>query len=338
MKLHDAKLGCPHLSFKSIHVAGTNGKGSVATKIAAVLQNLGFKVGLYTSPHIFSYRERIQINGEWISDARAEEILSQVFDPSLSFFDVLTAMAFVHFANEKVDYAVIEVGLGGRLDATNVIHPILSVITSIGFDHKAILGDSLEKIAREKGGIVKSGVPLIVGASAAPFFPDAIFVPKELHYELENQAIARRALKELGISAEKGLEVRPPCRFQQVGDLIFDGAHNPPAFERLKEALQFHFPDRKFPFYLAFSKDKEWDKCLEIIRPLASKITFLKHDNPRLVQFADAEEIAPESGVVTGSFYIMKDIWLSKSRKGIDAGSAICDGRSTNRREAMRER
>lgn len=316
MQRHDAKLGYPHRHFRSIHVGGTNGKGSVATKIAAVLQNQGYKVGLYTSPHIRTYRERIQINGQMIPEAVASGLIEEVFDPNLSFFDVLTSLAFLYFAREKVDYAVIEVGLGGRLDATNVIHPILAVIASIGLEHTAILGNTLEQIAREKGGIAKAGAPLIVGSTAAPFFPNAIRVDPEPFYEWENRAIAKRALAELGIESEQGLEARAPCRFQQEGGLILDGAHNPPAFARLAEALQYFYPGRKFPFYLAFSKDKDWKQCVEIVRPHASEIIFLQHDNPRLIDFPDARAVCPTFGVVAGSFYIMEQIQMREGARG----------------------
>jgi dihydrofolate synthase/folylpolyglutamate synthase len=304
----DARLGFPHRRFRSIHVGGTNGKGSVATKIASVLQSKGNRVGLYTSPHISTYRERIRINGDMIPESFAETTLPNIYDPSLSPFDLLTALAFLYFAANQVDYAVIEVGLGGRFDATNVIEPILTVITSIGLEHTAILGGTLEKIAFEKGGIVKPPAPLIVGASAAPFFPNAIHVEAHPFFELENRAIAKRALQELGIHSYEGLEVRPPCRFQQVGDLILDVAHNPQAFDGLFRALQSHFPGKKFPFFLGFSKDKDWEACVEIIRPLASEITFLKTENPRLIQFPNAKAVTPVSGVVAGSFYIMDEI------------------------------
>jgi dihydrofolate synthase/folylpolyglutamate synthase len=269
-------------------------------------------VGLYTSPHIATFRERIRINGEMIAEETAEEILAEVYAPHLSFFDVLTALAFVHFAREKVDYGVIEVGLGGRLDATNVIEPILAIITSIGYDHTTLLGNTLEEIAREKGGIAKPGVPLIVGASAAPFFPQAIRVETESCYELENRSIARRALTELNLFSEQGLEITPPCRFQQVGDLIFDVAHNPPAFVRLAEALQLHYPNRKFPFYLAFSSDKDWKACVDIIRPYATEIAFISSPNRRLRQeypgFKKIEPSEIHQGVVAGSFYIMETV------------------------------
>ncbi len=321
----DALLGHPHKQFKSIHVAGTNGKGSVCTKIAAVLQNLGCKVGLYTSPHIWNYRERIRINNEMIPESTAAQILSRVFDRSLSFFDVLTAMAFVYFAQEKVDYAVIEVGLGGRLDATNIITPILSIITSIGFDHTALLGNTLEAIAREKGGIIKPNVPLITGTM--PFFPTAIQVPPQPTYELENRAIALRALQELGIHSTRGLEVTPPCRFQQIGPLLFDVAHNPPAFERLIESLQFHYPSRKFPFYLAFSKDKDWEKCVEIIAPHATQIAFIRSSNPRLRQeYPGFPMIAPEQieeGIIAGSFYILEQFSNCSLFSSLDVASRL---------------
>ena len=162
-----AALDNPERKFKSIHVAGTNGKGSVSHFLASILQEAGYKVGLYTSPHLVDFRERIRINGEMIPQ---DEVVSFVdnnrdmFDKlHLSFFEMTVGMAFDYFANEKVDIAVIEVGMGGRLDSTNVITPLLSVITNIGLDHTQFLGDTLEKIAVEKAGIIKEGVPVVIG-------------------------------------------------------------------------------------------------------------------------------------------------------------------------------
>ena len=159
-------LGNPHQKFKSVHLAGTNGKGSSAHSIASVLQEAGYKVGLYTSPHLKDYRERIRINGEMISETAVisfvEKVRSTVNDISPSFFELSVAMAFEYFANEKVDIAIIETGLGGRLDSTNIITPEVSVITSIGMDHMNMLGDTLEKIAGEKAGIIKPGVPVVL--------------------------------------------------------------------------------------------------------------------------------------------------------------------------------
>ncbi len=163
----DERMGHPHKNFRSIHVAGTNGKGSVCHMTAAVLQRAGYKVGLYTSPHLADFRERIRVNGEMISQREVVEFTErhmELFEElKPSFFEMTVAMAFDHFSRHRVDVAVIETGMGGRLDSTNIIQPELSVITNIGFDHTEFLGDTLEKIAMEKAGIIKEGVPLVVG-------------------------------------------------------------------------------------------------------------------------------------------------------------------------------
>ena len=162
-----AALGNPERKFKSIHVAGTNGKGSVSHMLASILQEAGYKVGLYTSPHLVDFRERIRINGEMIPQQAVVDFVATHYPllttHSLSFFEMTVGMAFDYFAREQVDIAVVEVGMGGRLDSTNVIMPLLSVITNIGLDHTQFLGDTLEKIAREKAGIIKDGVPVVVG-------------------------------------------------------------------------------------------------------------------------------------------------------------------------------
>ncbi len=160
-------LNNPQKKFKSIHIAGTNGKGSVSHMLAAILQTAGYKTGLYTSPHLKDFRERIKVNGEMCSKdfivAFTEEIIPQIEKLEPSFFEITVAMAFEYFVQQKVEVAVIETGLGGRLDSTNVIMPELSVITNIGWDHMNILGDSLEKIAYEKAGIIKHDIPAIIG-------------------------------------------------------------------------------------------------------------------------------------------------------------------------------
>ena len=163
----DEHFGHPHKKFRSIHVAGTNGKGSCAHTIAAILQACGYKVGLYTSPHLVDFRERIRINGQPIPENYVVSFVEQernFFEPlEPSFFELTTAMAFKYFSETEVDIAVIEVGLGGRLDCTNIITPILSVITNISLDHTQLLGNSLEQIAMEKAGIIKAGVPVVIG-------------------------------------------------------------------------------------------------------------------------------------------------------------------------------
>ena len=167
----DSYLGLPHKSFKCIHVAGTNGKGSTSHMLASVLQQAGYKVGLYTSPHLLDFRERIKVNGSMIPEQNVVDFVSihkSYFKVKyLSFFEMTVGMAFSYFKQERVDYAVIEVGLGGRLDATNIITPILSLITNIGLDHTQFLGTTRSKIAREKAGIIKNGVPVVVGEKDA---------------------------------------------------------------------------------------------------------------------------------------------------------------------------
>ena len=171
----DAHFGHPHRTFKTIHVAGTNGKGSCSHTLAAVLQSAGYKVGLYTSPHLVDFRERIRINGLPIPKENVIRFVEQersFFEPlHPSFFELATAMAFQYFAEEKVDVAVIEVGLGGRLDCTNIITPDLCVITNISFDHVQFLGDTLGKIASEKAGIIKAGIPVVIGEANAETRP-----------------------------------------------------------------------------------------------------------------------------------------------------------------------
>ena len=170
--LHNAIAICgaldnPQNKFKSIHIAGTNGKGSTSHMLAAILQEAGYKTGLYTSPHLKDFRERIKINGKMVSQSFVIDFVSRTKslaeEIQPSFFELTMAMAFDYFSQQKVDIAIIETGLGGRLDSTNIITPILSVITNIGFDHMNILGDTLVKIAEEKAGIIKAGVPVVIG-------------------------------------------------------------------------------------------------------------------------------------------------------------------------------
>ena len=163
----DEHFGHPHQKYKTIHIAGTNGKGSSSHTLAAILQSQGYKVGLYTSPHLVDFRERIRVNGECVPEQYVIDFVEEnraFFEPlHPSFFELTTAMALKYFAEQKVDYAVIEVGLGGRLDCTNIITPILSIITNISFDHTQFLGNTLAEIAGEKAGIIKPGVPVVIG-------------------------------------------------------------------------------------------------------------------------------------------------------------------------------
>ncbi|RYD58807.1 MAG: bifunctional folylpolyglutamate synthase/dihydrofolate synthase [Sphingobacteriales bacterium] len=189
VKLCEA-LGMPHEKFQSIHIAGTNGKGSTSHMMAAILQKAGYKVGLYTSPHLVDFRERIRINGapigqEWVVNFVATH-QDLVDDVQPSFFEITVAMAFCAFAEQEVDIAVIETGLGGRLDSTNIITPILSIITNISYDHKDILGETLPEIAAEKAGIIKQQVPVVIGQQQAEtervFFEHAVRKQSPVYY------------------------------------------------------------------------------------------------------------------------------------------------------------
>ena len=185
-----AALDNPQDKFKSIHIAGTNGKGSTSHGLAAVLQDAGYKTGLYTSPHLIDFRERIRIDGEpiakeWVVDF-VEKIKPQIEEIQPSFFEITVAMAFAYFADMEVDIAVIETGLGGRLDSTNIITPLLSVITNISYDHKDLLGNTLAQIASEKAGIIKPNVPVVIGEqddeTERTFFEKSVHNHAPLYY------------------------------------------------------------------------------------------------------------------------------------------------------------
>lgn len=180
--LLDKHFNHPHQQYQTIHIAGTNGKGSCSHTLAAILQEAGYKVGLYTSPHLVDFRERIRVNGTCIPEERVVRFVEEeraFFEPlHPSFFEITTALAFLYFAEQKVDIAVIEVGLGGRLDCTNIISPLLSVITNISFDHVQFLGNTLDKIASEKAGIIKPNTPVIIGETTPETRP--VFVEKAL--------------------------------------------------------------------------------------------------------------------------------------------------------------
>ena len=183
-----AELNNPEKKFKSIHVAGTNGKGSTSHMLASVFQTAGYKTGLYTSPHLKDFRERIKINGICIPEQIVVDFVEKnqaLFDDiKPSFFEMTAALAFDYFAKEQVDIAIIEVGMGGRLDSTNVITPLLSVITNIGLDHTQFLGDTLEKIAAEKAGIIKPKVPVIIGETNEKTAPVFLEIAKQNHSEI----------------------------------------------------------------------------------------------------------------------------------------------------------
>ncbi len=294
--------GNPHKGYPLIHVAGTNGKGQVAAKIAYALQHAGYKVGLFISPHLFDYRDRITINGERISEQQViedyEDLCLQIERLKLepNFFECTSCIGFRHFQRNAVDVAVIEVGLGGESDPTNVINPSLSIITSISLDHTELLGSSVDEIAKEKAGIIKPGVPVVVGprAQLLPIFQKAEQTKSPVHlvekrscfYDTENQAVAKEALAVLSeqfcvgkSSIEAGMQHSLPCRFDKRGNIIYDVAHNPDGFARLSAALGHLYPYRTFRFIIGMSKTKDIKGCLKEIEAKAHHIHFVKADH-----------------------------------------------------------
>lgn len=314
------RLGHPEKKFPSVHIVGTNGKGSVAYKMAAVLEENGYRVGLFTSPHLETYRERIQVNRKMISEKEVISGLENIFSITKNpkFFEVTTLLAFDYFAKKEVDIAFIEAGLGGRLDATNIITPMLSIITSIAIDHAPILGETLEEIAREKSGVIKPGVPVLIGKSAQ--FDSIIRKARPLYIAGdEPKKIARKGLKLLPFTIEtmNGLEENPPCRYEKHGDVILDVAHNPSALTRLFKRVKREYPDRKIAAIFGIAKDKDLEEALKVVQSYADKTFFLPANHPRLFSFEHVipAEKALEEGrkqgaiiVVAGSFYIMKDL------------------------------
>ena len=320
------ELGDPQRQFKAIHVAGTNGKGAVCALLDAALRAGGAEaVGRYTSPHLVRLNERFFVAGEPADDATLERLARRVQDAAaacpatdgLTFFEALTAVAFLLFAERKVAPAVLECGLGGRLDATNVCEPELCVITKIGLDHCDWLGDTVEKIAWEKAGIVKSGVPVVLAKNEpavvevvrrvadekgapfhyAPDLADEAEIPSDFpllgSFNRENAVTALAALKVLSspIPHPPSLIPHPsfsrvlwPGRFQRVGSFLVDGAHNPPAARALADALAeiFGSPSPK-ALNLIFGAcgDKDVDEVLRVLAPFVCRAFAVRTNNPR---------------------------------------------------------
>lgn len=314
-------LGNPQMDLKCIHVAGTNGKGSVTHIIASILQEQGYKVGLFVSPHYKDYRERIKINGKFISKkfvtAFVEKNQKQFKKIDASFFEITTAMAFEYFKKERVDFAVIETGMGGRLDSTNIIMPLLSVITNISYDHQQFLGNTLQKIATEKAGIIKKNIPVVIGETqkeAKPVFiakakalkSEINFADKEIStgnfktdlkgiYQQKNIPTALMAidvLKKIGVklsdkAVKKGLkDVAKNTsfigRWMVVGEkplIIFDSAHNEGGIRELKKEIE-NRKHETLHFVFGTVADKDISKVL-LLLPKQAKYYFCKADIPR---------------------------------------------------------
>lgn len=309
-------LGNPQDKLKCFHVAGTNGKGSVCAIIASVLREAGMNVGLYTSPHIFKYTERIKINGEDISDTDFAKYVFEIVEAAdkngihLTEFEILTAVMFKYFADNNVDVVVLETGLGGRFDATNVIKSNLcSIITHIDLDHTERLGNTKDKIAFEKAGIIKQGCPVVTceGYEAikdkadecnslfvmvAPF-EDTSELALKGTYQQENLSLALAAIKLVypKIPEEiilKGLHnVKHPCRFEYLADknILIDAAHNPNGAAALRDSLDLYFPDKKRRFIFGCLKTKNYKKMMDILFSKGDEIYLNHFDYPGSVDF-----------------------------------------------------
>lgn len=314
-------LGHPEQKIKCIHVAGTNGKGSTSHLLASVLQEAGYRVGLYTSPHLKDFRERIKINGAMISEQYVVDFIAQnksFFEAhSLSFFEMTVGLAFAYFADEQADLAVIEVGMGGRLDATNIITPLASVITNISKDHTAFLGNTLSEIATEKAGIIKPGIPVIIGEynretkavfdvkanqENAPLYyaEDLIDVTPETallgDYQQFNKKTALQTLRILQSQAQINLTQQNiedgflnvvkntglQGRWQQLGinpKIICDTAHNPAGLKIVMQQIQ----NEKFDhlhLVLGVVNDKDLSEILPLL-PKSAHYYFCKPNLPR---------------------------------------------------------
>lgn len=289
-------LGNPQDELKYFHVAGTNGKGSVCAIIASVLQEAGKIVGLYTSPHIFEYTERIKINGVDISKENFAKLVFEVCEIAdknnihLTEFEILTAVMFKYFAENNVEVVVLETGLGGRFDATNVIkNNLCAVITHIDLDHTERLGSTKDKIAYEKAGIIKQGCPVAAceGYEAIKDkadecnslfmmvtpFEDTTELALKGAYQQENLSLALAAIRLVypnisGTAVIEGLrKAKHPCRFQflEKHNIIIDGAHNPNGALALRESLDFYYPNKKRRFIFGCLKNKDYAKMMEIL-------------------------------------------------------------------------
>lgn len=327
-------LQYPDRSFHSVHVAGTNGKGSVSTKIATAFQLAGYKVGLFTSPHISSFRERIRINGQMISEDAVETLLDFLFKVveaeqlPATFFEITTCLAFLYFAQEKVDIAVLETGLGGRLDATNVVHSCLSVITSISLDHTEVLGTTREAIALEKAGIIKERVPVIIGPHV-PLAPiQAVAFQKQSPciqveqtsplFEEENRLIARTALDTLSSrfhlspqAIEQGLEGKQPCRFEILpgsSPVILDVAHNPDGLQHLFQTIQHHYPGRSLRLLFGLSKSKDVKGCLQLITQHGTHFHLVEASNGRGAAIGDLYRTLQELSIEASRLFAHESI------------------------------
>lgn len=365
MRAIASALGEPQRRFRAIHIAGTNGKGAVAAMLDACLRADGARVGRYTSPHLVQLNERFFLDGRPVDDAtlerlaaKAEDVLGRPGFEAVTFFEALTAVAFLLYAEAQVDWTVLECGLGGRLDATNVCEPALSVITRIGLDHCDWLGDTRAKIAAEKAGIVKPGVPVVLGANepdvqsvvesrarelGAPYFyaPD-LADESEIsagfslggRFNRENAVTALAALKVLLGSLGAPLPSRVtdglshvvwPGRFQRVGRFLVDGAHNPPAAAALAAALD-EAGLKGLSLVAGFCGDKDVSDVLRILAPHVKAGFAVKTGNPRSLSAEATAEQMRAAGIPARAMPDLKAALAAAEGETLVCGSLFLAG------------
>ncbi|MCI0710968.1 MAG: bifunctional folylpolyglutamate synthase/dihydrofolate synthase [Chloroflexi bacterium] len=344
-------LGNPEEQYPIIHVTGTKGKGSVGAMCASVLRAAGYKVGMYSSPHLQDFRERFQINGNLMAKDQFVQLVEDLLPyfhavEGITWFEVITALAFEHFAREKVDVAVIEVGLGGRLDATNVVTPLVSVITSLSFDHTYLLGNTLSLIAAEKGGIIKPGIPVVSAPQVdearetlekiaeernAPLTlvgRDWTFEPAPPsisgqtvtvshhqktntyttnlngEHQAINMTVALAALEHVkpvlqipDVAVRDGLRyVNWPGRFEVVGDIVLDAAHNRASARWLRETLTALYPNRELVMVFGAKADKDITGMLEELLPVTDSLIITQAVDSRAESPDAIAELAQQTG------------------------------------------
>lgn len=365
IQMFTAHLNHPENKFKSIHVAGTNGKGSSSHMLASILQEAGYKVGLYTSPHLKDFRERIRINGKAINESFVVAFIKEnkpfFEEHQLSFFEMTVGMAFDYFAEENVDIAVIEVGLGGRLDSTNIIVPEVALITNIGMDHVDMLGDTLEKIAFEKAGIIKEKVSVVISEfqkqTAEVFITSAqsknaklIFAEKEIqkeyrtsllgNYQSKNIKGVLTVLKELkgfrvseedkmagllNVTQNTGLMGRWQV-LREKPKVVCDTAHNTEGLSLVLDQIR-HQEFERLHVVLGFVKDKNLDALLPLF-PKKAEYYFCRPDIQRGLDVSFLETKAAEHGLKGKPYLSVDDAYRSALEKA-NSGDFVFIGGST---------
>ncbi len=394
-------LNNPHRTIPFVHIGGTNGKGSVGSNLLSILSQAGYRVGFYTSPHLSSVRERFRINDQYISEddfaREANKIINVLGDDQITYFEFTTTLAFLWFASENVDLAILEVGMGGRLDATNIITPLVSVITNVSMDHEQYLGNTLEEISTEKAGIIKTKVPVVSGATdnvpqeiikktcsskQSPLMllerdflakptnntwqytqtnKDDTITPWDLrnlpislggNYQISNAALSIATLnmlqsKGFPVSEQhirNGLDlVRWPGRLEEFWETeqneilhqqpeinketkhyLLDGAHNSAGINALCEALSQSFPRDKLILIWAAMADKDLNKTLPVIAPLADTIILTQPENERSATPEQLKETLPDN--LQENTYCLPDIKkaLAHATNTANANDLIC--------------